>query len=159
MPHQSSHFDNSGAARMVDVAYKPETFRQATASAAVVMAKATAAMIRDGKFAKGDVLQIARLGGIAGAKQTSNVIPLCHPVRLTSVEIAFEFASETTLAISATATAVDRTGVEMEALSAATTAALTVYDMCKSVDRGMEIVSVRLESKSGGRSGDYRRQS
>lgn len=143
---------------MVDVADKPETLRQATASAVVLMAKATAAMIRDGKFAKGDVLQIARLGGISGAKQTSNVIPLCHPVRLTSVEIAFEFISESSLAISATATAVDRTGVEMEALSAATTAALTVYDMCKSVDRGMEIVSVRLDAKSGGRSGDYRRQ-
>ena len=159
MQDRSSHFDESGAARMVNVADKPETLRQAVASAVLSMAAETAATIRDGKFAKGDVLQVARLGGIAGAKLAANVIPLCHPVRLTSVEVAFDFLSETQLAIYATATAVDRTGVEMEALTAASTAALTVYDMCKSVDRGMEIVSVRLEAKSGGRSGDYRRES
>jgi len=159
MPENSSHFDESGAARMVDIAEKPETLRQATASAVVVMAGSTGVMIREGKSSKGDVLQVARLGGIAGAKQASCLIPLCHPVRLTSVEIAFTFLSETRLGISATAAAVDRTGVEMEALAAATAAALTVYDMCKSVDRGMEIESVRLEAKSGGRSGDYRRKS
>lgn len=142
---------------MVDVSAKPESFRTARAIAVVQMDDATGEMIRAGTVAKGDVLQIARLGGIAGAKQAAGIIPLCHPVRITSVEIDFHWDHTGRLVVEATVGAVDRTGVEMEALAAVASAALTVYDMCKSVDRGMEIDSIRLEEKSGGRSGDYHR--
>lgn len=158
MSSQSSHFDSAGDARMVDVCGKPETHREATASGRLRMAAGTMSMIREGTAGKGDVLAVARWGGIQGAKQAAQLIPLCHPVRLGSVGIEFQFLSETELGLTATVTAFDRTGVEMEALAAVSGAALTVYDMCKSVDRGMELVSLRLESKSGGRSGDYRRE-
>ncbi len=144
---------------MVDVSAKPETVRSATASALVTMSAITADTIGGGaESKKGDVLQVARMGGIAGAKQCASLIPLCHPVRMTGITVDFEFVDLQTLRIVATVDAVDRTGVEMEALSAVSAAALTVYDMCKSLDRGMEIRAIRLESKSGGRSGDYRRQ-
>ena len=151
-----THFDASGASRMVDVGGKAETSRTAVASAVVRMAPATLALIRDKGMSKGDVLEVARIAGIMGAKRTADLIPLCHPLPLTSVEIAFEFTSESTLRIKATAKVFARTGVEMEALTAVSVAALTVYDMAKAVDRGMKVEQIRLESKAGGKSGDFR---
>lgn len=141
---------------MVDVGDKAETARVAVASAVVRMLPATLALIRNKELAKGDVLEVARIAGIMGAKKTADLIPLCHPLPLTSVEIAFEFISDSTLRIKATAKVFARTGVEMEALTAVSVAALTVYDMAKAVDRGMSIEQIRLEEKSGGKSGDFR---
>ena len=153
-----THFDARGAAHMVDVGGKPETARTATASALVRMAPATLARIRGGSAAKGDVLGVARLAGILAAKKTGELIPLCHPLPLTSVTVDFDFPSEDTVRVTATARVFGRTGVEMEALTAVSIAALTVYDMCKAADRGMVIAAVRLEHKSGGASGEYRRE-
>ncbi|MCS6850689.1 MAG: cyclic pyranopterin monophosphate synthase MoaC [Gemmataceae bacterium] len=150
-----SHFDDSGASRMVDVSAKLETVRCARASAEVRMGPATWTRIRDKSVAKGDVCEVARLAGIMAAKRTSELIPLCHPLPLTAVALDFSFPEEGRLHIEATAQVVGRTGVEMEALTAVSIAALTVYDMCKSLDRGMVIERVRLEEKSGGRSGHY----
>ena len=152
-----THFDESGASRMVDVGAKPETHRSATASALVRMAPATLTLIRDKQLAKGDVLEVARLAGILAAKKTADLIPLCHPLPLTSVEVKFDFDGDCVVRIEATARVFGRTGVEMEALTAVTVAALTVYDMVKAVDRGMTIERVRLEAKSGGQFGDFRR--
>jgi cyclic pyranopterin phosphate synthase len=152
-----SHFDESGASRMVDVGAKPETERMARASAVVRMLPATLTLIRDKKLAKGDVLEVARLAGIMGAKKTAELIPLCHPLPLTSVTIDFAFPSEDSVRIEAVAKVFGRTGVEMEALTAVSVAALTVYDMCKAADRAMTIESVRLEEKSGGKSGHFTR--
>jgi|SRR6185295_12587451 len=152
-----SHFDSEGASRMVDVGAKEITARLARASGQVHMAPATLALIRDRKLAKGDVLAVARLAGIMAAKRTSELIPLCHPLGLDSVELAFAFPDDHTVAIEATARVTARTGVEMEALTAVTVAALTIYDMCKSVDRAMTIDQIRLEEKSGGKSGHYTR--
>ena len=152
-----THFDEHGASRMVDTSDKPETFRQARASGAVRLAPATLALIRDRGLAKGDVLEVARLAGIMAAKRTGELIPLCHPLALTSVDLHFAFEGDTLLRIEATARVFARTGVEMEALTAVSVAALTVYDMCKAVDRGMTIEAIRLEEKSGGRSGTFRR--
>ncbi|MCA8907225.1 MAG: cyclic pyranopterin monophosphate synthase MoaC [Rhodospirillaceae bacterium] len=149
-----THFDDSGKARMVDVSAKPETERVAIAGAAVRMAPETLAMIAEGSAAKGDVLGVARLAGIMAAKQTSGLIPLCHPLPLTSVEVELtcdEAAGG--VAIRATARTTGRTGVEMEAMTAAAVAGLTVYDMCKAVDRGMVVDAVRLLHKRGGKSG------
>ena len=150
-----SHFDESGASRMVDVGAKPETERIARASALVRMQPATLNLIRDKQISKGDVLEIARIAGIMGAKKTPDLIPLCHPLALTSVKIQFSFPSEDSVRIEAIAKVFARTGVEMEALTAVTVAALTVYDMCKAVDRAMVIESVRLEEKEGGKSGHF----
>ena len=150
-----SHFDEHGASRMVDTGGKPETERLARASALVRATPATIALIRDKRLAKGDVCEVARLAGIMAAKRTSDLIPLCHPLPLTSVQLDFAFAGDDCLRIEATAKVVGRTGVEMEALPAASVAALTVYDMCKAVDRAMAIEEVCLVRKSGGRSGDY----
>ena len=152
---QLSHFDESGASRMVDVSGKAETHRTARASAVVRMQPATLALIRDRKLSKGDVLEVARLAGIMAAKKTADLIPLCHPLPLTSVKIEFAFPSEDSVRIEATAKVFGRTGVEMEALTAVSVAALTVYDMCKAADRAMTIESVRLEEKDGGRSGHF----
>lgn len=152
-----SHFDERGASRMVDVSAKPETLRTARASARVAMAPETLRLILDRRAAKGDVLEVARLAGIMAAKRTGELIPLCHPLPLDAVAVDLEPADERTLLITATATTVGRTGVEMEAMTAASLAALTVYDMCKGVDRAMTIERVRLEEKSGGRSGHYHR--
>jgi cyclic pyranopterin phosphate synthase len=154
---QLTHFDESGASRMVDVGGKPTTRRRAVASTVVRMQAATLALIQSGGHAKGDVLEVARLAGIMAAKRTGDLIPLCHPLPIDSVSILFEVASETTLSIVAEVTTTGKTGVEMEALTAATTAALTVYDMVKSVDRGVVIERVQLEHKSGGKSGDWNR--
>ncbi|MEQ8789992.1 MAG: cyclic pyranopterin monophosphate synthase MoaC [Pirellulaceae bacterium] len=154
-----SHFDEHGASRMVDVGQKPVTQRTARASAQVRMAAATQQRIREGKSAKGDVLEVARLAGIMAAKQTGGLIPLCHPLPLDAVTIDFAFPDEQTVAIEARVGCTARTGVEMEALTAASIAALTIYDMCKAVDRAMTILHVRLEEKTGGRSGRYVRES
>ena len=153
-----SHFDDCGASRMVDTSGKPETLREAKASALVRMAASTATLIRDRKLAKGDVLEVARLAGIMAAKRTGELIPLCHPLPITSAAVDFAFVDEATLRIEATVRIFGRTGVEMEALTAVSVAALTVYDMCKAVDRVMTIERVRLEEKSGGRSGTFRRE-
>ncbi len=142
---------------MVDVGDKAETTRTATATAVVRMAPQTHALIQNRGHAKGDVLEVARLAGIMAAKKTADLIPLCHPLPLTSVKLEFSSDDEASLRISATAKVFARTGVEMEALTAVTVAALTVYDMCKAVDRGMTIERVRLEAKSGGQSGDFSR--
>ena len=152
---QLSHFDESGASRMVDVGAKPETHRTARASAVVRMQPSTLTLIRDKQLAKGDVLEVARLAGIMAAKKTADLIPLCHPLPLTSVELEFSFPSDDAVRIEATVAVFARTGVEMEALTAVSVAALTVYDMCKAADRGMAIEAVRLDEKAGGRSGHY----
>ncbi|MFO0850181.1 MAG: cyclic pyranopterin monophosphate synthase MoaC [Gemmataceae bacterium] len=152
-----SHFDESGASRMVDVGDKPDTHRTAAASAVVRMLPSTLALVRDRKLAKGDVIEVARLAGIMAAKKTSDLIPLCHPLPLTAVTLDFAFPDDTSVQITATARVFGRTGVEMEALTAVSVAALTVYDMAKAVDRGMVIERVRLEAKAGGKSGDFRR--
>jgi cyclic pyranopterin monophosphate synthase len=152
-----SHFDEKGASRMVDTSGKPETLREARAAGTVRMTDSTLSLIRNRAMAKGDVLEVARLAGIMAAKRTSELIPLCHPLSLTSVGVEFSFLDETVLQIDATVRVFGRTGVEMEALTAVAVAALTVYDMCKSVDRSMTIESVRLEEKSGGKSGHFKR--
>jgi len=151
-----THFDEHGASRMVDTSDKPETVRQARASGLVRLAPATVALIRDKALAKGDVLEVARLAGIMAAKRTGELIPLCHPLPLTGVTLDFAFEGNDLLRIEATAKVVGRTGVEMEALTAVAIAALTIYDMCKAVDRGMRLTDLRLVEKSGGKSGTYR---
>jgi cyclic pyranopterin phosphate synthase len=140
---------------MVDVAAKDETDRIATARARIVMASATLEKIRAGGMGKGDVLGIARIAGIMGAKRTSDLIPLCHPLMLTKVSVEFTLEPPDTVEIEATARTLGRTGVEMEALTACSVAALTIYDMCKAVDRGMRIEGMRLVHKSGGKSGSW----
>lgn len=142
---------------MVDVSAKPETPRMARARARLKMGADTLARIEAGEVGKGDVLGVARLGGIAGAKQASLAIPLCHPIRITAVDVAFEIDRALPgVTVEATVEAVDRTGPEMEAMSAASAAALTIYDMCKAVDRGMALVELRLLEKRGGKSGHWR---
>jgi cyclic pyranopterin phosphate synthase len=150
-----THFDDQGASRMVDTSSKPETLREARASGLVRMLPETLALIRDKKLAKGDVLEVARLAGIMAAKRTGDLIPLCHPLPITAATVDFAFESDTLLRIDAKVRVFGRTGVEMEALTAISVAALTVYDMCKAVDRVMSIERVRLEEKSGGRSGHF----
>lgn len=152
-----THFDAEGRAVMVDVAAKPETERRATAAGQVMMAPATLAVIREGRAKKGDVLGVARLAGIMAAKRTPDLIPLCHPLALASVAVELE-PDEALPGVKITATVglTGRTGVEMEALTAVSVAALTIYDMCKAIDRGMRIEAIRLVSKEGGRSGAYR---
>jgi cyclic pyranopterin phosphate synthase len=152
-----THFDDSGASRMVDTSAKPETQREARASGRVRMQPATLALIRDRALAKGDVLEVARLAGIMAAKRTGDLIPLCHPLPITSAQIDFRFEADDLLVIEALVRVFGRTGVEMEALAAVSVAALTVYDMCKSVDRGLTIERIRLEEKSGGKSGHFTR--
>jgi cyclic pyranopterin phosphate synthase len=152
-----THFDERGASRMVDTSEKPETLRQARASGLVRMSPGTVTLIRDRKLAKGDVLEVARLAGIMAAKRTGELIPLCHPLPITAAAIDFAFEGDSLLRIEAAVRIFGRTGVEMEALTAVSVAALTIYDMCKSVDRGMIIERIRLEEKSGGRSGSFQR--
>jgi cyclic pyranopterin phosphate synthase len=150
-----THFDAEGRAVMVDVGAKAVTDRSATARARVVMLPETLAMIRAGTAKKGDVLGVARLAGIMAAKRTAELIPLCHPLSITSVAIDLAPEGDDTVEIAATVKTTGQTGVEMEALTAASVAALTVYDMCKAVDRGMRIEGLRVVAKSGGKSGDY----
>jgi cyclic pyranopterin monophosphate synthase len=151
-----THFDADGRARMVDVAAKTPSERIAIASGRVVMAAATLGLIQAGKIGKGDVLGVARLAGIMAAKRTSDLIPLCHPLALTSVTLDLDCdPAGPAVLIRATCKLVGRTGVEMEALTAVSVAALTIYDMCKAVDRAMRIEDVHLVHKSGGKSGTY----
>ena len=151
-----THFDAAGRAVMVDVGAKPETAREATAAARVMMRPETLRMIVEGAARNGDVLGVARLAGIMAAKRTAELIPLCHPLPLTAITLDLVPAGEDAVAITATVRTTGRTGVEMEALTAASVAALTVYDMCKAVDRGMRIEGVRVLAKSGAKSGDFR---
>jgi cyclic pyranopterin phosphate synthase len=153
-----THFDDKGASRMVDTSAKPETLREARASGLVRMSPTTVALIRDKALAKGDALEVARLAGIMAAKRTGDLIPLCHPLPITSATLDFTFVGDDTLRIEATVRVFGRTGVEMEALTAVSVAALTIYDTCKAVDRVMTIERIRLEEKSGGRSGTFRRE-
>jgi len=151
-----THFDRDGNAVMVDVSDKAETERTATAAGAVYMQPETVQLILDGGVKKGDVLSVARLAGIMGAKKTPDLIPLCHPLALSSVKVDLSVdASRNAVDITATCKLKGRTGVEMEALTAVSIAALTVYDMCKAVDRGMRIADIRLTRKAGGKSGTY----
>lgn len=151
-----THFDARGNAHMVDVGAKDVTERVAVARASVVMQPATLKLIKDKKAAKGDVLAVAQLAGIMAAKKTPDLIPLCHPLALNSVDVKLTLdANRNAVDIEATCKLKGRTGVEMEALTAASVAALTVYDMCKAVDRGMTITDVRLLHKSGGKSGTF----
>ena len=153
-----THFDEAGAAHMVEVGAKPETARVAIASGSIVMAPATARTIAAGRIGKGDVLGVARLAGIQAAKRAADLIPLCHPLRLTGVDVDLR-VDGAVVRITATVRAFDRSGVEMEALAAVSAAALTVYDMCKAIDRGMVISDIRLDEKRGGKSGTWTRQS
>lgn len=156
MTDQLSHFDAAGKAAMVDITGKPVSERAATARARVVMQPATLALIEAGSAAKGDVVGTARLAGIMAAKRTAELIPLCHPLPITQVRVDLSpDAAASAVEIVATVRTSGRTGVEMEALTAASVAALTVYDMCKAVDRGMRIEALRITHKAGGKSGEF----
>jgi cyclic pyranopterin phosphate synthase len=153
-----THFDAEGQAHMVDVSAKPDTLRIARAAGRIEMQAATLALIENGKAGKGDVLGVARIAAIQAAKRTSELIPLCHPLPLTRVSVQFLIDRErSAIAIEATAETVGKTGVEMEALTAATVGLLTIYDMCKAADRGMRLAEIGLAEKSGGKSGHWTR--
>jgi cyclic pyranopterin monophosphate synthase len=156
MTEKLTHFDERGQARMVDVAAKKETRRVARASGRIRMQRATLELVLTGTAKKGDVLGVARIAAIQAAKKTSELIPLCHPIALTSIEVEFEpDEGASAIECAATVECTGRTGVEMEALTAVSVALLTIYDMCKAVDRGMIFEEVRLREKSGGQSGHY----
>lgn len=157
MAKKLSHFDDRGQARMVEVAGKVETAREAVATGEVRMARATAKRISDKQIEKGDVLGVARIAGIQATKVTHELIPLCHPLRVTGVDLDLSIGVDR-VKITARVRAFDRTGIEMEALTAVAVAALTVYDMCKVIDRGMVLGEIRLEEKRGGKSGHWRRE-
>ena len=149
-----THMDDEGRPRMVDITGKPDTRREAVAKGMVRMQASTLELIKKGQMAKGDVLSVAQLAGIMAAKQTPNLIPLCHPLLLGDVRVEFSLDEANSIVeITATVTSTGKTGAEMEALTAAAVAALTIYDMCKAVDRGMKIENIRLARKSGGKSG------
>lgn len=150
-----THLDETGAARMVDVGGKPATARRAVASGRITMSEECLAAIRAGNAPKGDVLGTARIAGIMAAKRTGDLIPMCHPLGLEAVSIEFAF-EETAIRVTATASLTGKTGVEMEAMTAASIALLTIYDMAKAIDKGMVISEVRLIAKSGGKSGDWK---
>jgi cyclic pyranopterin monophosphate synthase len=160
---QFTHFDDAGRARMVDISAKDETVREAIATGSIHMRPETLALIREGRVAKGDVLAVAQVAGIMGAKRTPELIPMCHSLLLTNVEMAFELADSgdgdaySQILIKATVRTVGRTGAEMEALTAVSVAALTIYDMCKAVDREMSVHAIQLMRKSGGKSGLFER--
>jgi len=151
-----SHLDAAGAARMVDVSSKADTTREALAEGFVVMLPATLSLIQEGGLPKGDVIAVARIAGIMAAKRTSDLIPRCHPLPVTGVTVDLEPAGDDRLRIRARVKTAGKTGVEMEALTSVTVAALTVYDMCKAIDRGIRIEGVRLLEKSGGKTGEWR---
>lgn len=153
-----THFRQDGASRMVDVGNKEITYRMAKAEAVVRMLPATRTLIAEKQLAKGDVFEVARLAGIMASKKTGDLIPLCHPIGLDAVEVDFELTDDDAVRIIATARVQARTGVEMEAMTAVSVAALTLYDMCKSVDRAMTIERIQLLEKSGGKSGHFQRE-
>lgn len=152
-----THFNGQGRARMVDVAEKAETFRTALAEGVVRMSGETQELVRTGGMPKGDVLAVAQVAGVMAAKRTYELIPMCHPIRLTGVDIRFAF-EENAVRIQAEAKCKGETGVEMEALTAVSAAALTIYDMCKAVQKDMEIGGIHLCRKTGGKSGDYEKE-
>ncbi len=154
-----THFDSSGNARMIDVSAKNETVRRATAAGRITMSAQAYTMVRAGSIKKGDVLGVARIAGIMAAKKVDQLIPLCHPLTITGIDILFDFVDEEkSIEIKATAGITGKTGVEMEALTAVSVAALTIYDMCKAVDKTMVISDIRLLRKSGGKSGEFVRK-
>lgn len=154
-----THFNEQGRAQMVDVSEKDTTKRIATAYAKILMQEETLSLIRQGKMKKGDVLAVAQVAGIMAAKKTADIIPMCHPLPLTKIDIRFEdLEGEAALEVYATVATTYVTGVEMEALTAVTAAALTVYDMCKAVDKGMVVTNVCLLEKTGGQNGDFHRE-
>jgi cyclic pyranopterin monophosphate synthase len=157
--HPLSHLNAAGEAVMVDVSDKPRTARVAVADAIVAMAPETLARIHDGTLPKGDVLAVARVAGIQGAKRCSDLIPLCHPLPLQKVTVSFDVTAPGRLRVRVECKVTGQTGVEMEALTGASVAALTIYDMCKAVDRGMRVLELGLLHKSGGTSGDWARES
>ena len=152
-----THFNESGHAKMVDVSAKEATLRTASAAGFVSMTKETLALVTEGRIKKGDVLGVAQVAGIMAAKKTSDLIPMCHPVPITGADITFRISDDPSgIEIKAEVRCKGETGVEMEALTAVSVAALTIYDMCKAVERGIRIGDIRLLAKSGGKSGDYR---
>ncbi len=154
-----THFDREGKARMVDVSGKPLTRREAVAGGSVIMKPETLRLIKKGQMAKGDVLGVARVAGIMAAKKTPELVPMCHPLSITSVAIDFEIDElQNTIGIKTTVKMTGQTGVEMEALTATAIAALTIYDMCKAVDKGMVISGIMLLEKHGGKSGTFKRK-
>ena len=154
-----THLDAEGRARMVDVSGKAETEREARAAGSVKMARATYELVRTGQGPKGDIFTVAKIAGIMGAKKTHDLIPLCHPLPITHIDVTFDFDDEaSTVHITSSVRTRGQTGVEMEALTCATVTALTVYDMCKAVDKGIELGPFFLLEKSGGKSGTYRRK-
>lgn len=159
MTNSLTHFDDSGAARMVDVGSKPVSERMARAEATVIMQPQTLLRIQNRELAKGDVFEVARLAGIMATKRTDELIPLCHSLGLDAAEVNFEVVDETRVRIESLVKVQGRTGVEMEAMLAVSIAALTIYDMCKSIDRSMEVTEVRLIEKRGGKSGHFQRES
>ena len=152
-----THFNDQQRARMVDISDKKETRREAVAKSRITMKPETLDSIRQGRVSKGDVLAVAQVAGVMAAKKTWELIPMCHPLPLTGVDISFAFVAPDTLEVEATVKTTSKTGVEMEALTAVSAAALTVYDMCKAMDKGMVIGPTCLMSKTGGKSGDYHR--
>jgi cyclic pyranopterin monophosphate synthase len=158
---QFTHFDDAGRARMVDISAKDETVREAIATGSIHMRPETLALIREGRVAKGDVLAVAQVAGIMGAKRTPELIPMCHSLLLTNIEMAFELTDSSDgysrIRVKATVRTIGRTGAEMEALTAVSVATLTIYDMCKAVDREMSIHAIQLMRKSGGKSGLFER--
>ena len=152
-----SHVNKKGEARMVDVSQKDDTLREAVVTGGIRMQPATLQKIKQNQIKKGDVLSVARVAGIMAAKKTPELIPMCHPIMIDNISIDFDFEGDDFIKITAMAKSSGKTGVEMEALVAASVAALTIYDMCKAVDRGMVIEQVCLESKKGGKSGTYKR--
>ncbi len=160
MPRKLTHIDESGQAKMIDVGHKPDTERIATAEGAVEMHPETLALIIEGKVKKGDAITVAQLAGVMAAKRTSELIPLCHPLNLSHIDvICTPNVEDSRVDITATVRTLGKTGVEMEALTAVSVAGLTIYDMAKGVDKGMRLTGVRLIAKSGGQSGDYRADS
>lgn len=158
MSDQLTHFNEQNRAQMVDISEKAATKRVAVAKSQVKMEPETLARIKEGKISKGDVLAVAQVAGIMAAKKTWEIIPMCHPIPLSGIDIHFSFEGEDRLLVEATAKTTGQTGVEMEALTAASVAVLTVYDMCKAMDKGMVLGPTYLVSKSGGKSGDFQRE-
>ena len=158
MVKKLSHVTKSGEARMVDISIKNPTVREAVAKGRVLMKPATLLQVKDASLKKGDVLAVARVAGIMAAKKVPDIIPLCHTIPLDTITIDFDLSSKDNIDIKATARSTGKTGVEMEALTAVAVAALTIYDMCKAVEKGITITDIYLESKTGGKSGTYRRK-
>jgi cyclic pyranopterin phosphate synthase len=158
MADKLSHINSSGEAKMVDISLKGETIREAVAKGSVMMQPATLEQVKNASLKKGDVLAVARIAGIMAAKKVPDIIPLCHMIPIDSITIDFDLTANDRIGITAAVKSAGRTGVEMEALTAVTVAALTIYDMCKAVEKGMTITNIYLETKTGGKSGAYHRK-